>query len=75
MKQRQLVNIAPFTTSSSGRTMKKSMAMPITCRDSNNQTTKKSPREERREVLKTQMRPDRNKVPKIEEVLMRIVFK
>jgi hypothetical protein len=63
MKQRQLVSMAPFTTSSSGRTTKTRRASPTTCIDSNTQTTRKSEKEERRQDLNTQIRDDRNRVP------------
>ena len=42
MKHRQLVIIAPFTTSNSGRTTKMSRERPTTCIDSKTRTTKKS---------------------------------
>ena len=42
MKHRQLVIIAPFTTSNSGRTTKTSRERPTTCIDSKTSTTKKS---------------------------------
>jgi hypothetical protein len=63
MKQRQLVSMAPFTTSSSGSTTKTRRARPTTCIDSNTHTTRKSENEERRQDLKTQIRDDRNRVP------------
>ena len=65
MKQRQLVSMAPFTTSSSGSTTKTRRASPTTCIDSNTQTTRKSEKEDRRQDLNTQMREDRNRVPEI----------
>ena len=63
MKQRQLVSIAPLTTSSSGSTTKKRRASPTMCMDSNTQTTSKSENEDRLQDLKTQILADRNTVP------------
>ncbi len=65
IKQRQLVSMAPFTTSSSGSTTKTRRARPTTCIDSNTHTTRKSEKEERRHDLNTQIREERNSVPKI----------
>ena len=65
MKQTQLVNMAPFTTSSSGNTTKNSRVSPIMCIVSNTRTTKKSEKEDRRHDLNTQILADLNAVPKI----------
>ena len=65
MKQTQLVNMAPFTTSSSGKTTKKSKVNPIMCIVSNTRTTKKSEKEDLRQDLKTQILADLNAVPEI----------
>ena len=51
MKHRQLVIIAPFTTSNSGRTTKMSKERPTTCIDSKTRTTKKSEKEGRLGLL------------------------
>ena len=64
MKQRQLVSMAPFTTSSSGSTTKKSRVNPTMCMDSKTQTTRKSENEERLQDLKTQILADLKAVPK-----------
>ena len=65
MKQRQLVSMAPFTTSSSGSTTKNSRDKPTMCMDSNTQTTRKSEKEERLHDLNTQILADRKAVPEI----------
>ena len=65
MKHTQLVNIAPFTTSNSGNTTKKSRVSPIMCMVSNIKTTKKSEKEDLRQDLNTQILADLNAVPKI----------
>ena len=72
MKQTQLVSMAPFTTSSSGRTTKKRMVSPTMCIVSKMRTTKKSEKEERRHDLKTQILADLKAVPAmIMEIVMR----
>jgi len=63
MKATQFVIIAPLTTSNSGRTIKTNRDSPMTCMDSNVQTTKKSVKEDRLADLKMQMRADRKSVP------------
>lgn len=63
MKQTQLVNMAPFTTSSSGKTTKNMRVSPIMCIVSKTQTTKKSEKEDLRHDLKTQILADLNAVP------------
>ena len=65
MKQRQLVSMAPFTTSSSGRTTKKRRVRPVMCIVSNTSTTRKSEKEERRQDLNTQILADRKAVPAV----------
>merc|ERR1719435_555087 len=63
MKQRQLVSMAPLTTSSSGRTTKKRRAVPTMCIDSKTHTTKKSEKEDLRHDLNMQILKERRKVP------------
>ena len=65
IKQTQLVNMAPFTTSNSGKTTKKRSVNPIMCIVSNTRTTKKSEKEDLRQDLKTQILADLNAVPEI----------
>ena len=63
MKHKQLVNIAPFTTSSSGSITKKRRARPTMCIDSKTHTTRKSENDERLHDLKTQILAERKAVP------------
>ena len=63
MKHTQLVNMAPFTTSSSGKTTKNIRVSPTMCIVSNTETTKKSEKEDLRHDLKTQILADLNAVP------------
>ena len=63
MKHRQLVIIAPFTTSNSGRTTKMSRERPTMCIDSKTRTTKKSEKEDRLQDLNRQIRKLLMKVP------------
>ena len=63
MKHRQLVIIAPFTTSNSGRTTKMSRERPTMCIDSKTRTTKKSEKEERLQDLNRQILKLLMKVP------------
>ena len=72
MKQTQLVNMAPFTTSSSGRTTKKRRVSPMMCIVSKTRTTKKSEKEDRLHDLKTQILADLKAVP---AMIMMIVMK
>ena len=72
MKQTQLVNMAPFTTSSSGRTTKKRRVSPMMCIVSKTRTTKKSEKEDRLHDLKTQILADLKAVP---AMIMRIVMR
>ena len=62
-KQTQLVNMAPLTTSNSGKTTKVSKAMPTADMASNSKTTKKSENMGFRLDLKMQILEDRNNVP------------
>ena len=63
MKQRQLVIMAPFTTSNSGSTTNIKSDRPTMCMDSNTKTTRKSEKVDLRQDLKRQIRNDRTNVP------------
>ena len=65
MKAIQLVNMAPFTTSNSGRTTNNNRARPTMYMDSNTQTTRKSEKEDLRWDLKMHILPERTKVPRM----------
>ena len=58
-----MVNMAPLTTSNSGKTTKVSKAMPTADMASNSKTTKKSENMGFRLDLKMQILEDRNNVP------------
>ena len=69
MKQTQFVNIAPFTTSNSGKTTKKRSVSPTTCIVSKMKTTKRSEKEDLLQDLNTQILADLKAVPEIAPLL------